>query len=368
MGAGTRARAALLAGLALVSGACTDQPKPTPIPRLADGSTLPEGCDGAVPGASETVAFAAAGRAWTLDPTRGRLSCLFEVADPGPFTWGPLADRVLLASLEVRGIGAAPGRDAAGIAPAAVSWGRPTGKSLVYVPPEHDGLFKAHPATTSIEDVTPIRRSRFLNIAYHPSGLAFAFVVERSDTHAIWIASNTGLGPRRLVFSQTGSRFQAIAFARDGRRLLYGAVVDGAAELNEVSVATPSNIHLLWSGRPGDAVIDVWPGRGSRDVAFTTGSACAGAVARVRTSRRPLAAAALPHAAEPTHVLGWLDARTILVSSGGCGEPMDLAAVDADSLEATTLALDVDAGSVRVPAPTPPPPLPDGGTDDTGVA
>src|SRR5215213_1030300 len=63
-------------------------PSQSPQTTLANGSTLPSGCEGrAVP--AETAAFVAEGRAWALDPASGRLSCLFDVVDPGAFAFSP---------------------------------------------------------------------------------------------------------------------------------------------------------------------------------------------------------------------------------------------------------------------------------------
>src|SRR5439155_12314094 len=80
----------------------------SPTTFLAGGTPLPAGCDGRRPTRAQTVAFAAEGRIWALDPNTGRLSCLLESQDPGPFLWGPLGDRVLLSDFQVAGWRTAP--------------------------------------------------------------------------------------------------------------------------------------------------------------------------------------------------------------------------------------------------------------------
>src|SRR5689334_11387712 len=109
-------RVPLLVAVALAAGSCTATntttsasptaagPPPTSAPvspppagaTLADGSALPSGCNGtAVP--NETVAFVADRRAWALDPSNGKLACLFGVRRAGAFAFGPQGDRVMLA-------------------------------------------------------------------------------------------------------------------------------------------------------------------------------------------------------------------------------------------------------------------------------
>ena len=95
------------------------------------GRTLPTECAPRRARASQTVAFVAAGGAWALDPDSGRLTCMFEIGDPGPFAWGPQGDRVLLGEMTIRSLG---GSDAVIDAPQAnvFDWGRPIGKSVVF--------------------------------------------------------------------------------------------------------------------------------------------------------------------------------------------------------------------------------------------
>ena len=58
-----------------------------------------------------------------------------------------------------------------------------------------------------------------------------------------------------------------------------------------------------------------------------------------------------------SRVVGWLDRKHVLVSTGGCGDKLDLYSVEAASLEARLLVRGVDAASVRRAEQLPPPPL-----------
>ena len=71
---------------------------------------------------------------------------------------------------------------------------------------------------------------------------------------------------------------------------------------------------------------------------------------------------AIPGSEQPTQALGWLDASTLLVSAGGCGQPAQLSAVGATAQHATLLVDGVDIGAPRTvlrDAPTEVPAPPD---------
>src|SRR5215213_1080180 len=191
-------------------------PSPAPGTTLADGSTLPTGCKGnAVP--SETAAFVADGRAWALDPSSGRLSCLFEVADPGAFAFGPQGDRVLLADMQVEGVSAlAPTWPAKGPTPSVFDWGHPIGLAIVY-------------ATTADQ---PLKR----------------FIVDEGERQGIWISTNEGTDPQRLVFSRPDTVFSSLAFSPDGQTLWWIAQHAGAiSEIHWMDLADRSGFSQVLS-------------------------------------------------------------------------------------------------------------------------
>jgi hypothetical protein len=374
--------AASLAALVCLSGCTQSSPEPTqsgptttsspsaiqsPSPSgpaqtlLASGEALPAECQAGSPKPADTLAFVAQGSAWSLNVKGTHLTCLFGVGDPGPFAWGPLGDRVLLGNLEVKGFGDALTSPGQAFAPGPASFGRPTGKSVVFTPPDGGSLQKVLLDTGDIQDVTPLDDSQYLSVIYHPSGLAFAFAIQRGERQSVWISSNVGEDARRLVFSTQGTTFGAVAFREDGESLYYGAQLpDGRPELHVVDLLDTSEAPLVWAGSAGQRVEDIRPGETNGAVAFTAGSSCDDETAMVMNETESDPHPAIPAETRPTRVLGWLNGAQVLVAAGGCDQPLDLSAVDAYADAVAPLVFGVDAAGVRTPAPTPPPPLPEG--------
>ena len=70
---------------------------------------------------------------------------------------------------------------AASPSPAAVtSWGHPVGKAVVYIPPSGTRLRRIYPGTQRRDDISG-RPRHYVNVIYHPSGLAIAFVIDTGD-------------------------------------------------------------------------------------------------------------------------------------------------------------------------------------------
>lgn len=327
-------------------------------PELASGRPLPVRCVTRAVRPRATVAFVASGRAWALEPG-GRLSCLFRVRNPGPFAWGPRGDRALLARLEVKGLGDAPTRPPARVDPQASSWGRPIGKSIVFVGRGGRALLKAHPAGGGFLDVTPVRGVRYERVVYHPSGLAFAFVLRRGRFESIWISSNRGQTPRKLVHGRLHTGFDALAFGERGAVLYFAAQhLDGHVDVHSLGLGGSATAPVVWRGAPGARVSDLStaPGLGL-NVAFTVGRSCESRHAVVVTAAHRSGADAL-HGRDPSRAIGWLDDRHVLVAAGGCGRKLDLYSVATGTLDARLLVRGVDAASVRRAEELPPPPLP----------
>jgi hypothetical protein len=334
--------------------------KPTPSPstvpagaRLADGTPLPDGCAEEVV-ASQTVAFVADGRAWALDPDTGELACLFPVDDAGPFAWGPQGDRVLLGGFEVRGIGgAAPDLPPIATSVSAFDWGHPLGLAVAFA----DG--KGSPRKRFMDDgrsiaLTSLPRGRYLEVAYHPSGLALAFVVETSDGQEIWLSTNEGEDPQRLIFSERGTTFTSLAFSPNGRSLWWTAHhAEGYPELHFMKLENRSGFGTSWRGEEGTDVDGLrLPPAGSLQ-AVTQGGACEHRRALVLS--RGDTRTALPDEPRPTEALGWLDRTTLLVAAGGCGETVDLYAVDGRGLDApAALVFEVEMAAPRTQVIDPP--------------
>jgi hypothetical protein len=312
---------------------------------LADGSALPEGCQG-TPMPSETVAFVAGDRAWALDPGTAKVDCLFAVRDPGPFAWGPQGDRVLLGGFQVRGLDAdAPDLPAIEAAPSTFDWGHPIGLAVVYADggePQKRFMDDGH-----VEALRNLPAGEYLEFAYHPSGLALAFVLKENGEQSIWISTNEGQDPTRLVFSEEGTRFTSIAFSPDGQNLWWVAEHrQGYPELHWMDLADRSGFEDGWRGRVGLYADDLLlaPAGGRKSV--NEGTACEKRRALLITggSAEPV----LPGESRPNAAIGWLDATTLVVAVGGCGESTDLYAVDVRAeRDPAALAFGVDLGAVR---------------------
>lgn len=340
----------------------SDRPVDSPIvapvgAMLPDGTPLPDGCTGGA-GDTHTVAFVADDRAWALDPTDGDAACLFPVDDPGPFAWGPQGDRVVLGGFEIRGIDA----DAPDLPPVdeqlqAFDWGHPLGLAVVFADEEGD------PRKRFVDDGRVIRLAslpagRYLEVAYHPSGLALAFVVESAEGQEIWLSTNEGEDPQRLVFSDVETEFTSLAFTPNGRTLWWTALHgEGYPALHWMKLADRTGFGTGWQGDTGTVAGGLRLAPEGSLKAVTLGAACAKRTAIIVDGRGSVAA--LPGEGRPTEALGWLDRTTLLVSAGGCGEPLDLYAVDGLGEDApATLVLGVDLAAPRTEVTNPPDEVP----------
>jgi hypothetical protein len=363
----SRLTAGLLVVLAACTGGSTEGP-PTSgsgtgsspsgiITRFANGQPLPAGCPAGDSARAQTVAFVAGGNAWVLDPDSSDASCLFPTPAPGPFTWNPRGDRMLLNGLSIRSIDGKHLRDPTSPTSPLSSWGHPIGKAVVYIPPSAASLLKVYPGSQRTDDITPVPDVRYLNVIYHPSGLALAFVVDTGDGQEIWLSSNVGEDPVKLVFAVGGTTFGALGFTSDGRTLLYAAVHgDDAPVLHALDLTDPTINQGLWHGDAGDRISAIFPQpkRYGDLIAFTVGTACGDSTAMLFRHGEPTRSLA----DAPSRIVGWLDARTVLVASGGCEGPSNLASVDVTQDATVPLVDGVDIAAARTPLLGYVPPLP----------
>jgi hypothetical protein len=265
---------------------------------------------------------------------------------------------VLLGGLEVKGVAGGPSLAASDQNFGVITWSKPTGKSIVYARTADTSLEKVLVAGTATQDVTPLSSSTYLSVSYHPSGEAFAFAVERDGSESIWMSSNTGKSPGRLVFSDEGTKFGAIGFEVDGKHLLYAAQhADNHGELHRIDVTDTTRAPVVWEGPVGRMILDIQPGFKTGTFAWTTGTtSCADSVAMAQSPAGTVRA--LPDVPGPTRAVGWLSATQLLVAAGGCGEPLDLSAVDVVTGSIAPVVSGVSEAAVRTPVPTPPAPLP----------
>jgi hypothetical protein len=323
-------------------------PGGTPVPAaavLADGSPLPSGCSGPSR-PSQTVAFVSGGRAWALDPTTETLSCLFPVRDPGPFAWGPQGDRVLLGGFRVRGLNAdAP--DLPGIAaqPATFDWGHPIGLAVVFADAAGEPE-KRFMDDGRVERLTALPAGTYLHVAYHPSGLALAFVVDQDGDEAIWFSTNEGTDATRLVFGQGGTRFTSIAFSPDGQRLWWVAQhAGGYPVLHWMDLGHRSSFTDVWRGSDGTFAQDLQLAPAGSLKSVNTGTVCDQREALIIEGGS--ATPAMPFEDRPTAALGWLDRSHLLVEAGGCASPTELYSVDAGGGQPVALVTGAQLASPR---------------------
>src|SRR6476646_4833235 len=302
----------------------TVPPSPTGA-TLADGSALPAGCGGKAV-ASETVAFVAHGRAWALDPKSDHVACLFRVRQPGSFAFGPQGDRVLLAGLSVQGVsGDAPSWPPAGPTPTVFDWGHPLGLAVVYASPS-GAPEKRFMDTGKTEQLSTLPDGTYASIAYHPSGLALGFIVDEGQRQGIWLSSNEGKDPQRLVFSRPDTTFSSVAFSPDGTKIFWIAQHAGAvSEIHWMNLADRSTFQTVLSRGLDPTAHGLALAPAGPLMAATQGASCE--VEQAMVVDKDGAHPAMPGGGEPTHALGWLDPKTLLVAEGGCGQTETLSTV-----------------------------------------
>ena len=329
---------------------------------LASGAALPEGCDHGIPDPRQVVSFVAEGRAWAIDPDGERVTCLFKVSDAGPFAWGPQGDRVLLGGLQVRGVEpAAPSLPGTGATtPPTFDWGHPIGLAVVFASAGDRTPQKRFMDDGHVDALDALPPRRYLDVAYHPSGLALAFVLDRDGEQSIWLSTNEGLEPARLVFSKGGTRFTSIAFTPDGQRLVWTAQhAGGFAQVHMMALDDRTGFTDGWRA-PGQQVSDLQLAPRGGLMAVDVGTGCDDRVATIVLSPE-VARPAVPEAAQPTTAIGWLDRSTLLVGVGGCDDPVDLVAV-AVAGQQTPIVLGAEIGATRTlttsaPETVPAPPV-----------
>ena len=228
------------------------------------------------------------------------------------------------------------------------SWGHPIGKAVVYISDDGTRLLKIYPGSERLDDITPVPHVHYLNVIYHPSGLAIAFLLDTGERQEIWLSSNLGEDPVRLVYAVDETTFGALGFTADGRTLLYGAVHgDDAPLLHALDLTDPTINQGLWHGDAGDRISAIFPQpeRHGDLIAFTVGPSCEDSRAMVfqhGAEARPLADA-------PSRIVGWLDADTALVATGGCDGPSNLILTNLTQDAEVPLVAGVDIAAARTP-------------------
>ena len=261
---------------------------------------------------------------------------------------------MLLDGFEIRGVGGdAPDLPAIDASISAFDWGHPLGLAVVFADA------KGIPRKRFVDDGHLIRLvslppGKYLHVAYHPSGLALAFVVEGAEGQEIWLSTNEGEDPQRLIFSERGTEFTSLAFTPNGRSLWWTAQhEEGYPELHFMKLETRTGFGTAWRGTEGTAAGGLrLPPTGALQ-AVTEGKTCEQRTALVLD--RGETRRAIPDETRPTEALGWLDRTTLLVAAGGCEEATDLFAVDGLGQDApAALVLDIEIAAPRTQVSNPP--------------
>ena len=326
---------------------------------LASGAPLPDGCDERRPTPKQTVTFVAAGRAWAIDPAGSRLVCLFDVADAAPFAWGPQGDRVAVGGLAVHGVTRdAPAFEALGVDVGAFDWGHPLGLAIVFAEGDARVPEKRFMDDGHVERLPGMPRGRYLDIAYHPSGLALGVVVEQRGEQSIWLTTNEGTDPQRLIFSEGGTRFPSIAFTPDGSKLVWIAKHLNTYQVHWMDLTDRRSFDDGWRGELEEDATNLHVGPDGELMALDVGTSCDDRRATAVLSPN-VARPVLRDEARPTTVLGWLDRTTVLVGAGGCDELLDISAVDVIDGSVAALVDGVEVAASRAPAPPGPDEVPE---------
>ncbi|HEV7536982.1 MAG TPA: hypothetical protein VGP90_15175, partial [Acidimicrobiia bacterium] len=188
---------------------------------------------------------------------------------------------------------------------------------------------------------------------------AIGFAVTTPAGAEIWMSTNQGQNPERLVSAPAGTTFGHLVFAHDGTDLYYSVDrKDGSHGLARYNLPSGGVTPTLWTGAaPVDDIVELG---GVPGVALTVGAGCA-AHRAVFSTLDGSAGRPLPAGVDgPTSIVGRLDQDRFVVAAGGCGGPSDLYVVHATAAgpPPRLLARAVDAATLRRPEPTPPPPLP----------
>jgi hypothetical protein len=321
---------------------------------------LPSGCDQQAPGPDAApIAFVADGRAWAVGRRGGTPVCLFRVADPGPFQWGPRGDRVVLAGLEVKGVGSSASRPRGSLDPTMVAWGRPVGKAIAFVPPGGARLDKAAVGSQQVVRLRPPDRDlAYATVVYHPSGRAVAYVTREGPLWGLWMSTNVGQSATQLQTSR--QPIGPIAFSFSGRNLYHTVQLAGGGwKVHSYNLLDRRATGTLWQGRgPVQRLVaPKEPGRTPR-LALDVGRGCGDRQALLSRLDGGPGTPLLPDVGTPTSALGWLDASHVLVGAGGCGRPMALWVTDIDGGAPMRVADGAEQAAVRHPDPTPTPALP----------
>ena len=152
--------------------------------------------------------------------------------------------------LPVRGLGGAPDLLPVDESIGPFDWGHPIGRAIVFADDRGIPRKRFLPEGNLIR-LTSLPPGNYLEVAYHPSGLALAFVVETPDGQDGCPRTRARIrnGSR---FSETGTEFTSLAFSANGKTLWWTAQhAEGYPELHFMQLENRSGFGTAWRGTEG---------------------------------------------------------------------------------------------------------------------
>ena len=204
----------------------------------------------------------------------------------------------------------------------AFDWGHPLGLAVVYATASGRTPEKRFMDDGRVEQLDALPRATYRQIAYHPSGLALAFVVDRGGRQRILLSTNEGLDPVPLVFSEGGTRFTSIAFTPDGQSLVWTAQhAGGYPQIHAMDLADRTGFTDGWRGEIGQEASNLRLPPSGDAQAFDVGADCGDRAAMIALNDR-VARPALPDAdTSPRPRWGGSTTRRCSSRSGDAARP-----------------------------------------------
>ena len=94
-----------------------------------------------------------------------------------------------------------------------------------------------------------MRGATYEHVVYHPSGLAFAFVLRRGGRSSIWISSNVGKMPRQFVRGRLHTGSMRSPSVAGGTQLDFAARhADRRVDVHRLQLVGATSASVVWRG------------------------------------------------------------------------------------------------------------------------
>ncbi len=230
-----------------------------------------------------------------------------------------------------------------------VNWSSPNGSSLLATTANGD-LVKRNSASAARTDVSFL--DEHLKSAYHPAGKAIASIgtgvgSDGELTLGIWIADNTGVGPKLIVSDESAAELDDLVYSANGDVLFFTAKHEMETHVHSFEAFDGLGIAFD-SSKP----IGMLTSSASEErVAVSVGN-CSGVVETWFGSKadefRSVSEFGITGSVTP---VGWLPGRrlAVLVRPSGCTGPGQLRVVHTDEATSWVVAEGVSVAGVRSP-------------------